>query len=368
MTLRALSRRDIVSITDCTMDLDAMPRFTIGMPTYNRCDLLAHALQAALGQTFPDVEVLVCDDASADRTPDVVRSFGDRVRYHRSETNIGMWPNFARAVELAKGEYFSWLQDDDQIHRDFVARALQTFAKDSDIVFYSGFALHAHSSTSMHWAPLIGPMFDVNWMGGEVRLMDGAAVAPLLHILNIATPPMIAFRTDVLRRAVRHILPGCDLFNENVIMASVLAEGSLAIDPWVCAFHLAHEKQVSRIIECDQDEQRRQWRLLAKFFEGFLPQLPEGWEQRFKDAVSGISVANRVHLLNWATTCAGDWGTAPATARDLRDMIIETIPMDQRHQVPSWVTARWTPIKRLKQSIKKVTPTALQRIIKATRG
>src|SRR5271157_2570419 len=85
-----------------------MPRFTIGIPTYNRCDLLANALRAAVGQSFPDPEILVCDDASTDRTPEVVRSFGDRVRYHRNATNIGMWPNFAKAVELAEGEYFSW--------------------------------------------------------------------------------------------------------------------------------------------------------------------------------------------------------------------------------------------------------------------
>jgi hypothetical protein len=345
-----------------------MPRFTIGLPTYNRCDLLAHALRAAAGQSFPDVEVLVCDDASADRTAEVVRSFGDRVRYHRHATNIGMWPNFARAVELAEGEYFSWLQDDDQIHRDFVGRALQTFEKASDIVFYSGYALHTHSATSMHWAPLIGPMFDVNWMGGEVRLMDGYAVAPLLHMINIATPPMVAFRTDVLRRAVRQILTGCDLFNENIVMASVLAEGRLAIDPWVAAFHLEHEMQVGRMIQRDHDERRRQWRLLAGFFEGFLPQLPARWQQPFHDAVSGISVQNRVHVLNWATTCAGDWETTPAITRDIRNMIIDTIPMDQRHLIPHWVAARWTPMKRLKQRIKKVTPPVIQRIINATRG
>ena len=76
------------------------------MPTYNRCDLLAKALQVAVGQTNHDTEVLVCDDASEDGTPEVVRSFGGRIRYHRGKTNIGMWPNFARAMELAEGEYF----------------------------------------------------------------------------------------------------------------------------------------------------------------------------------------------------------------------------------------------------------------------
>jgi glycosyltransferase involved in cell wall biosynthesis len=127
-----------------------MPRFTIGMPTYNRCDLLAKALQVAVGQTNHDTEVLVCDDASEDGTPEVVRSFGGRIRYHRGKTNIGMWPNFARAMELAEGEYFSWLQDVDLIHLDFVCRALECFAKASDIVFYSAFGLHDHSPTSRY--------------------------------------------------------------------------------------------------------------------------------------------------------------------------------------------------------------------------
>jgi hypothetical protein len=86
-------------------------------------------------------------------------------------------------------------------------------------------------------------MFDVNWMGEEVRFMNGVAVAPLLHIINIATPPMIAFRTDVLGRAVRQVIAGCDLYNENIIMASALREGRLAIDPWIGAFHLAHENR-----------------------------------------------------------------------------------------------------------------------------
>ncbi len=212
-------------------------------------------------------------------------------------------------------------------------------------------------------------MFDVNWMGGEVRFVNGVAVAPLLHIINIATPPMIAFRTDVLRRAVRHVIAGCDLFNENIIMASALREGRLAIDPWIGAFHLAHEKQVSRIMERDLDERRGAGTcLLAKFSEGFLPQLPENWELPFKDVVSDISVTNRVHLLNNATTCAGDWGTTPPATRAIRDMIIETIPLDQRHLVPSSVTASWTPVKRLKQRIKKVTPPVLHRLIHAMRG
>ncbi len=215
-----------------------MPKYTIGIPTYNRCSLLPNALQAAVRQSIRTTKSWSATMLRRIEHREVVESFGDRVRYHCNETNIGMWPNFARAVELAEGEYFSWLQDDDLIHVDFVRRALESFAKAPDIVFYSGFGFHDHSPTSVHWAPVIGPMFDVDWMGGEVKLMDGFAVAPLLHIINIVTFPMVAFRTDVLRRAVRHVLLDCELFNENMVMAAVLGEGRLAIDPWIARVSL----------------------------------------------------------------------------------------------------------------------------------
>ena len=92
-----------------------MARFTIGIPTYNRAGFLRRALEAACEQTSDDVEVLVSDNASTDNTEAVVRSFGDRVRYHRNPTNIGLWRNFGQGADPAGGDYLAWLQDDDLI-------------------------------------------------------------------------------------------------------------------------------------------------------------------------------------------------------------------------------------------------------------
>jgi glycosyltransferase involved in cell wall biosynthesis len=123
-----------------------MSRFTIGIPTYNRADFLRQALGSALSQTYPDVEILVCDNASEGRTAEVVKAYGDRVRYHRNATNIGMYPSLAKTMEPASRKYFSLLQDEDLIHRDFVRRALEGFAKADNIVFYSGFGLRRDQS------------------------------------------------------------------------------------------------------------------------------------------------------------------------------------------------------------------------------
>src|SRR4051812_20844699 len=105
-----------------------MPRFTIGIPTYNRAHLLRGSMAAALEQTWPDVEVVVSDNASTDKTSEVVGAAGPRVRYARNPTNRGAAYNVARLVELARGDYFSFLPDDDLIHRDFARRAAEAFS------------------------------------------------------------------------------------------------------------------------------------------------------------------------------------------------------------------------------------------------
>jgi glycosyltransferase involved in cell wall biosynthesis len=348
-----------------------MPRFTIGIPTYNRADFLRQALDSALSQTYPDVEVLICDDASQDRTAEVVKAYGDRVRYHRNATNIGMYPNFAKAIELASGEYFSLLQDDDLIHRDFVRRALKAFTGADDIVFYSGFGLWSPSPTSIWIDNMFGPPFPVSWMGGETRVMDGIAAAPLLHFTNFSTYPLIAFRTEVVRRAVRYILPDCELFNENILIACTLAEGKMVIDPWICAFHRRHEQQVSTIMEKNQDVQRRQWRRLAGFFEEFLAKLPGHWKDSFLETLREIPVHNRVSIFIWSKMCAGDWQTTPPTTRELKNLFIESIPEECRGEIPWWVTATpppMTQMRRFKQGVKRAMPPKMVRIIEAIRS
>lgn len=89
-----------------------MPRFSVIIPTYNRAALLREALESVFAQTFTDYEVIVVDDGSADDTPAVIASYGDRVRFYRQE-NSG--PGAARnlGIQNAAGEYVAFLDSDD---------------------------------------------------------------------------------------------------------------------------------------------------------------------------------------------------------------------------------------------------------------
>jgi hypothetical protein len=93
-----------------------MPLVTIGMPVYNGAAHLAEALESVLGQTYTNLEVVICDNASDDMTPEISRQFAEkdpRIRYLRNSTNIGLLPNFLRARDEARGKYFGWLDHDD---------------------------------------------------------------------------------------------------------------------------------------------------------------------------------------------------------------------------------------------------------------
>jgi glycosyltransferase involved in cell wall biosynthesis len=98
------------------------PLISIGIPTYNRAaGNLREALSSAVTQTYPNIEIVVSDNASSDNTGELVQSFKDqRIRYYRQSENIGAHNNFNFCLEKARGDYFLLLHDDDLIDPDFV--------------------------------------------------------------------------------------------------------------------------------------------------------------------------------------------------------------------------------------------------------
>ncbi len=72
-------------------------------------------------QDYPDVTVLVLDNASTDETCDIVHSFSDkRIAYICNEKNIGMYRNWNRAIELNESPYLCIFSDDDIMLQGFI--------------------------------------------------------------------------------------------------------------------------------------------------------------------------------------------------------------------------------------------------------
>jgi glycosyltransferase involved in cell wall biosynthesis len=111
------------------------PLVTIAIPTYNRAaGFLADALRSAVGQTYPNLEIIVSDNCSMDSTEDVVRSFSDpRIIYFKHRMNIGANHNFNFCLDRARGKYFLLLHDDDLIDNDFIQSCMAALDQGADV-------------------------------------------------------------------------------------------------------------------------------------------------------------------------------------------------------------------------------------------
>ena len=113
------------------------PLVSIGIPVYNGERYLENALNSILSQTFDDLELIISDNGSSDRTEEICRRYGDadpRIRYYRSEQNRGAGWNFDRVAELARGKYFKWACHDDLCALGFLQRCIEILEQDPSTV------------------------------------------------------------------------------------------------------------------------------------------------------------------------------------------------------------------------------------------
>lgn len=117
------------------------PVVSIAIPTYNRADQLARAVTSARAQTYPNLEIVVSDNASTDGTATLLAGIAaadPRVRVVRQPVNVGATANFAAARDLSTGDYVLWLADDDWLDVDYVERCLAVLEADPGVVLAAG--------------------------------------------------------------------------------------------------------------------------------------------------------------------------------------------------------------------------------------
>lgn len=123
------------------------PVLSISVTTYNRSRWLAHSLPRILEQTrpYPDlVEVVVCDNASTDATPEVAARFAGwpNLRYHRNPANVGMLGNLAVSAAQARGRWVWVIGDDDLMVDGALDRVLAAIAAHPDVeLLYTNYAI-----------------------------------------------------------------------------------------------------------------------------------------------------------------------------------------------------------------------------------
>ncbi|HEY9335232.1 MAG TPA: glycosyltransferase family 2 protein [Kribbella sp.] len=207
------------------------PRLSIGLPVYNGEEYLRASIDAVLGQTYTDFELILSSNASTDGTDDICREYAardPRITFYRQERNVGAAPHHDFVLQKSRGELFKWASGDDLWARDLVARCVELLDQHPD-------AILAHSYT----AAIDGA--DTVIQALEYPLHTDAPQAPerLRSMLFDGDLPGAiqaddfygVMRTDVLRKVKPH---GSFYHADQVFMAEVALHGRfLQVPEWL---------------------------------------------------------------------------------------------------------------------------------------
>lgn len=118
------------------------PRVVLGMPAYNRPDVLAKTLESLLSQTVQEFALVICDDAPSDAVKAIVEAYRADFRWLVYEANaerLGMVENWRLTFERARAlfpdsEFFAWVSDHDLWHPQWIEEMVATLDASPDVV------------------------------------------------------------------------------------------------------------------------------------------------------------------------------------------------------------------------------------------
>ena len=267
-----------------------MPLVSIGLPVYNGARWLDEAIQSILSQTFRDLELIICDNASTDNTQAICERWArldTRVRYYRNETNIGLMPNHNLAFSYARGEFFQWFAYDDQHHPESIEKRAALLQQRPDIVlvYTAAVGIDADGSKSSPSSS----NFDLD----HDRVSDRFSML----IQNIPASEAVIYgliRRDVLAKSL--LLRNC-LGADRCLLAELALSGRMYKIPTVLFFRRLHKGNMVT-------SQEEPWRFRPEYSGKLIfPHWRVNKEHVRTILRSSLSVGTKIRLM----LKVGDW-------------------------------------------------------------
>lgn len=112
---------------------DIFPLVSILIPTYNRPKYFKLALESAINQTYKNIEIVVGDDGTDNKTEKLIENYlnkYDNIRYYHNKSNLGQFDNDLKLMDMSKGRYVNFLMDDDLFEKDKIQKMINVFIED----------------------------------------------------------------------------------------------------------------------------------------------------------------------------------------------------------------------------------------------
>jgi glycosyltransferase involved in cell wall biosynthesis len=134
---------------------EVLPLVQVGIPVYNGEADIAKTIEALLAQDYPNLEILVSDNCSTDRTGEIARQYAatnDKVKYWCNAENIGSLANFELLFSKSVGKYYFWAGHNDTYSPGFISKAISIMESDPTVVhcFPHGFLANSDGSIFLY--------------------------------------------------------------------------------------------------------------------------------------------------------------------------------------------------------------------------
>jgi glycosyltransferase involved in cell wall biosynthesis len=117
------------------------PLVSILIPAYNRPFYLKLALESVLSQTYPNIEIIICDDSTNLDVSDMIQPYLERyskIKYVKNDSVLYV-NNWHKCFELSNGEYVNYLMDDDLFHPQKIERMIGFLLDRTDVTLVTSY-------------------------------------------------------------------------------------------------------------------------------------------------------------------------------------------------------------------------------------
>ena len=123
-------------------------RVSIVTPSYNQAEYLERTIQSVLNQTYDEIEYIVIDGGSTDGSVEIIKKYADKIAFWISEPDQGQTDAINRGFAKATGDVLAWLNSDDTLEPNAVARAVEELQKHPEVgmVYGHGWFIDANDA------------------------------------------------------------------------------------------------------------------------------------------------------------------------------------------------------------------------------
>jgi glycosyltransferase involved in cell wall biosynthesis len=242
------------------------PFVSVLIDTYNHEHFIEQAIVSVLEQDFPteEREIIVVDDGSTDRTPEIVRKFEPHVRYVRKQ-NGGQGSAFNAGIPECRGEVVAFLDGDDWWMKKKLSRVVPVLAGNREV------GMVGHGTVKI--LPNGGEFTEVLKEGYRFS-MSSIEGAEMFRRRKCFLGTRMTVRTNILQR----ILPVPETIRieaDEFLFTMAAALGEVEILPEALFFYRLHPGNFYSQHGFDVDSVRRKHKSIAQLAESLTLRLPE---------------------------------------------------------------------------------------------